>query len=306
MQRIVNLGAIVMMEMLTEIAIFSRVVASKGFSAAARELGLSTAAVSRHVTRLEQHLGGRLLQRTTRAQKLTELGEQVYAASLRMLDAAREIDAMASSYGDKPTGLLRVSAPIVFGQVWLAPRLQAFLDRYPEVSVQLTLVDRVVNLVDDGVDIAIRIASDLAPGLAARKLGEVRFVLVATPAYLQQSGTPSTPQALLAHRCCYPSDSHYGARLSMSRAGETVQLDLPTRITVNNSAATLAFIEAGGGIGLVPDFTAAGSLAKGTVQQVLPEWEFDDPYRASIHAVYTPGRHVAQKLRAFIDHLVSS
>ncbi len=245
-----------------------------------------------------------MLQRTTRSQNLTELGEQVYAAALRMLDAARKIDAMAASYGDKPTGLLRVSAPIVFGQVWLAPRLKSFLDLYPDVNVQLTLVDRVVNLIDDGVDIAIRVAGELAPGLASRKLCGVRFLLVATPAYLKEFGTPKTPQALLGHKCCYPNDSQYGERWSLSRDGEVVEISVPARITANNSIATLAFIEAGGGIGLVPDFAAAASLAKGSVRQVLPQWEFLTPHIASVHAVYTPSRHVAQKVRVFIDHLL--
>jgi DNA-binding transcriptional LysR family regulator len=176
-----------------------------------------------------------------------------------------------------------------------APRLKTFLDLYPDVGVQLTLVDRLVNLVDDGANIAIRVTRELAPGLASRKLCGVRFLLVATPAYLEESGVPATSQALLEHRCCYPNDSQYGERWTLKRGGETVEIDVPARITANNSIATLAFIEAGGGVGLVPDFAATASLEQGAVRQVLPEWEFCTPYAASVHAVYTPGRHLAKK-----------
>src|SRR5471032_5675 len=138
------------MEMLKEMAIFAQVVDSGGFSAAARQLDLTTSAVSRHVSRLEAHMGGRLLQRTTRSLSLTELGAQVHAACARMLSTAREIHALAGSYSARPNGVIRVTAPVVFGQTWLAPLLPAFLDRYPDVDVRLTLVDRNIDLIEEG------------------------------------------------------------------------------------------------------------------------------------------------------------
>ena len=291
------------MEMLREMAILVQVVEAGSFSAAARQLGMTTSAVSRQVARLEAHIGGRLLHRTTRSLALTELGQQVHAGSTRMLAAAREVHAMAGSYSERPNGVIRVSAPIVFGQLWLAPRLPGFLARYPETEVRLTLTDRTVDLIEEGEDLAIRIALELAPGLAARLLFPMRYVLVATPAYLAECGTPATPAALAGHRCIGLRHAELGKAWSMKRGAETMSVALSARCSINNSAAVLAAVEAGGGIGMVTDFAAHAALAAGRVLQVLPEWEAGEQHLRSIHAVYLPGRHLALKIRAFIDYL---
>lgn len=294
------------MKMLNEMAIFSQVVDSGGFSAAARHLGLATSAVSRHVSRLEAHLGGRLLQRTTRSLALTELGQQVYAACTRMLSTAREIHALAGSYSARPNGIIRVTAPIVFGQVWLAPKLPGFLDLYPEIDVRLTLVDRTVDLIEEGVDLAIRIARELAPGLAARPLCSMRYVLVASQGYLARHTAPATPEALREHRCSHLGYGAFGDCWTLRRGDTSVNISVPARLTINNSAAILAMVEADGGIGLVPDFTARAALHEQRVQQILPDWEFCAPYTGEVHAVYTPGRHLALKIRVLIDYLASA
>lgn len=294
------------MKMLNEMAVFSQVVESGGFSAAARVLGLNTSAISRHVSRLETHLGGRLLQRTTRSLALTELGRQVYDSCTRMLSTAREIHALAGSYSARPNGVIRITAPVVFGQVWLAPRLPAFLERYPEIDVRLTLVDRSVDLIEEGVDLAIRIARELAPGLVARQLCTMRYVLVAAPAYLARHGLPATPEALAGHRCTYLGYGKFGEAWTLKRGETSVLVKVPARLTINNSAAILAMVEAGGGIGLVPDFTAHAALEGQRLQQVLPDWEFGEPYTGAVHAVYMPGPHLALKVRAFIDYLATA
>ena len=297
------------MEMLKEMAVFAQVVDSGGFSAAARHLGLTTSAVSRHVSRLEAYIGGRLLQRTTRSVSLTELGEQVHTACVRMVNTAREIQALAGSYSARPNGVVRISAPVVLGQLWLAPLLPAFLDRYPEVDVRLSLVDRNVDLIEEGIDLAIRIAADLAPGLAARPLGPMRYLLVASPQYLAAHGTPATPQELPTHRCNYLGYARFGAAWTMRREGpgeaEIVSIRVPSRLTINNSAALMAVVEAGGGIGLVPDFTARAALSQGRAVRILADWTFDEPYAGTVHAVYMPGPHLALKVRAMIDYLVA-
>ena len=293
------------MKMLNEMAIFAQVVDSGGFSAAARLLAINTSAVSRHVSRLEAHLGGRLLQRTTRSLALTELGREVYATCTRMLNTAREVHAIAGSYSARPNGTIRVTAPVVFGQVWLAPKLRGFLELYPEIDVRLTLVDRTVDLIEEGVDLAIRIARELAPGLAARTLCPMRYVLVASPEYLARHPMPDAPEALGEHWCSYLGYGPFNEAWTLKRGEVIVHVKVPTRLTINNSAAILAMVESGGGIGLVPDFAARAALETQQVQQVLPEWEFCEPYTGSVHAVYMPGPHLALKVRAFIDYLVS-
>jgi DNA-binding transcriptional LysR family regulator len=304
MQRIVDLNAkVATMEMLREMAIFVQVVDSGSFSAAARMLGLTTSAVSRQVNRLEAHIGGRLLQRTTRKLALTELGQQVHAGSVRMLAAAREVHALAGTYSEHPTGTIKVSAPVVFGQVWLAPRLPRFLQLYPDVDVRLTLVDRNVDLVEEGVDLAIRISRELAPGLAARPLCAMRYVLVASPAYLDAHGAPAAPQDLPAHSCISLGYGAFGQDWTMQAGLERVTVSVPCRLTVNNSGAIMAAVEEGGGIGLVPDFAARAALDGGRVLPVLPGWEMAEPYAGTVHAVYVPGRYIALKVRAFIDYL---
>lgn len=291
------------MELLKEMAIFAEVVDCGGFSKAARKLGITTSAVSRHVTRLETHMGGRLLHRTTRALALTELGTQVHIGSSRMLASAREVHALAGSYSARPNGVIRVSAPVVFGQLWLAPRLPSFLDLYPEVDVRLTLVDRTVDLIEEGEDLAIRIARELAPGLAARPLCAVRYVLVAATAYLARHGPPAVPADLPQHRCVCLRHAELGATWSLRRQDETVSVAIPARLSVNDSAAILSVVEAGGGIGLVTDFAARAALAAGRVQPVLADWAIADSHNRTAYAVYVPGPYLPLKIRAFIDYL---
>lgn len=292
------------MEMLREMAIFAQVVDSGGFSAAARHLSLTTSAVSRHVSRLEAYIGGRLLQRTTRSLALTELGLQVHEGCTRMLSTAREIHALAGSYSARPNGVIRVTAPIVFGQVWLAPKLPGFLALYPEVDIQLTLVDRTVDLIDEGVDLAIRIAHELAPGLAARPLCPMRYILVASPDYIAKHGMPAKPEELPERQCIYLGYARFRENWTLKRGAKEVKIKVPTRMTINNSSAILAAVLADGGIGLVPDFTARNALNEGLVVQVLADWELMEPYTGAAYAVYQPGKHLALKIRAFIDFLI--
>lgn len=291
------------MEMLREMAVFAQVVDSAGFSAAARKLGLTTSAVSRHVGRLEAHMGGRLLQRTTRSLALTELGTQVHAGCIRMLSTAREIHSLAGADRARPNGVIRVTAPVVFGQVWLAPRLPAFLALYPDVDVRLSLVDRTVDLVEEGVDLAIRIASELAPGLVARTLFQMRYLLVAAPSYLDLHGDPADPELLAQHACIHLGYAPFGAAWTLARGAQRCRVEVGSRLAINNSSAILAAVEAGAGIGVVKDFSAADALAAGRVRRVLPEWEMCAPYTGAVHAVYMPGPHLALKVRALIDHL---
>ncbi|MBY0574360.1 MAG: LysR family transcriptional regulator [Undibacterium sp.] len=284
-------------------AVFVQVVDHGGFSAAARHLSLTTSAVSRHVSRLEKHLGGRLLQRTTRSITLTELGQQVHAACLRMLAEARDVHALAGRYNAIPNGVLRVSAPVVFGQACIAPLLPEFLAQNPEVDVRLTLVDRSVDLVEEGVDVAVRISRELAPGLAARPLCEMSYILIASPEYLAQKELPKHPYELLQHPSVVLTYSRFEQPWLLNKADEQVELQVPSRLRISNSAAILAVVEAGGGIGMVPNFAAASALKHGRVVQVLKQWTVVEPHSGKVYAVYVPGRYIALKTRVLIDFL---
>ena len=299
------------MELLTEMVVFAKVVDLKGFAPAARQLGLTTSAVSRAVARLESHLGVKLLNRTTRSVSLTELGAEVYPGCARIAQTAREVSSLAGHYAVAPRGRVRVSAPTVFGEVWLAPLLPAFLARWPEVEVELTLIDRMVDLADEGYDLAIRIAAPgtVSPGLVARSLFRMSYVLVASPAYLAAHAAPATPDELPNHRCIYLGYGPFQDRLDFEREGQgpVVPVRVQGPLTINNSKGILATVEAGLGIGIVPDFTAAESLAAGRLHSLLTDWQLVGPYgERTVHAVYSPSRFLPQKVRVLIDHLAQA
>ncbi len=294
------------MSYLQEMLVFAKVVEMQGFSAAARELHQTTSAVSRQVQRLEAHLGARLLNRTTRRLSTTEFGQQVYAACSRLAEQAREIESLGQSYGHKPQGKLRISAPVVFGQLWLAPRLHAFMQRYPELQLELSLVDRMVDLIDEGFDLTLRISRELAPGLVSRPLMTMRYILVASKHYLQEHTLPHHPRDLTAHKAIIYGYHEFNNHLSLSHAsGESLNLSIPSMLTINNSIAMLAAVQAGAGIGLLPAFVAAQALAHGEIIEILPDWQFQDNYQTrQIVAAWLPTRHLPLKTRVFIDYLL--
>ncbi|HEV8691179.1 MAG TPA: LysR family transcriptional regulator [Ideonella sp.] len=297
------------MDLLTEMVVFAKVADLRGFAPAARQLGLTTSAVSRGVARLEAHLGVKLLNRTTRSVSLTELGAELYPACARIAQTAREVQAVAGHYALTPRGTVRVSAPTVLGEVWLARQLPAFLARWPDVDVELQLMDRLVDLVDEGFDLAIRIATPtmLPPGLVARRLFDVSYLVVAAPGYLEARGTPPTPDALAAHDSIYLGHGAFQNELLLERGAEQATVQLRGRLKINNSVGILATVEAGLGLGIVPDFTAAVGLRDGRLERVLPEWTLAGAYaRRPVSAVYAPTRHVPQKVRVLIDHLASA
>jgi DNA-binding transcriptional LysR family regulator len=295
------------MELLSEMVVFAKVVELRSFSQAARQLGLTSSAVSRCVGRLEAHMGGKLLHRTTRAVTPSELGLEVYAGCSLIARTARDVKSIAGRYASAPIGRLTVSAPVVFGQHWLGPRLPGFLDRWPEVQLHVTLTDRLVDLVDEGFDIALRITTTLPPGLVARPLLQTSYVLVASPAYLQRRGEPRAPAELAQHDCVLLGYGAFTGDLHFAKGREEANVQVQGRLAVNNSAAILGAAEAGVGIGLLPDFTAAPAMQSGSVQRVLTDWSLRGAYiDRKVYAIYSPTRHLPHKVRAFIDHLAES
>lgn len=292
------------MDSLDDLYVYAVVVETLGFSAAARRLGVSTSAVSRTVRRLETRLGGELLSRSTRALALTDFGREVYEQCARIGEIARELDAIADGHRSAPQGMLRVSAPVSFGQSWLAPRLPGFCARWPDVIVDLTLTDAIVDLMSSRCDLALRISRRIADGLVARTLLEFQFVLVATAAYLERAGTPRHPAELQSHSMLVLGQAGYGHQLALRRGPDEVTLQCRGGLRANNSAVLLQAALLGQGIALVPGWLAASALSEGRLVRLLDDWRLGPPYEDSrVHIVYLPTRHVPPKVRAFVDYL---
>lgn len=287
-------------------AVFVRVVECGSFTIAARELGMTPSAASRQVTRLEKALRMRLLERTTRKLKLSEPGVEAFRHCRDMLSAAHDAVGVADRFMEAPHGLVRVSVPKAFGRVVIQPLIPSFLEQYPAVDLQLLVTDRDVDLIDDCVDIAIRVTDTPAPGLVARPLTEVRHVLCATPTYLAAHGVPTHPDDLATHDCLYLGE-HPGDNLWHFRRGDdSTTVPVRGRYVVNHSEMRLEGILHHLGIGCLPYFTARAALGDGRVVQVIENWQFIAPYQGTAFALYAPNRFLPPKFRVFIDHLVEN
>ncbi|MGH7788693.1 MAG: LysR family transcriptional regulator [Candidatus Binatia bacterium] len=285
---------------LTGMAVFASVAAAQSFSAAARELGLSKSAVSKHISQLEERLGARLLQRTTRRLSLTEAGTALYAHCRRIADELAAAEAAIGSLSGAPRGTLRVSAPMSFGERYLAPLLPAFLARHADLRVELTLGDQLVDLIEAGVDCAVRIARLPDSSLVARRLAPARRVVCGAPAYFERRGVPRTPDALRDHNCL---DYAYlaatgGWPFPAARGLRAVPVE--GNLAANNGEVLRAAALAGVGLALLPTFIVGDDLRAGRLRAVLIEYESWD---ASIYAVYPPTKQLAPKVRAFVDFL---
>jgi DNA-binding transcriptional LysR family regulator len=291
------------MERLAEMMTFAKVVETRSFSAAAHALNTSKSLVSKQVSGLEAALGVRLLNRTTRRMSLTEIGAAYYEHCARI---AQEIDAAAQTVTQlqmEPRGVLRVTAPVIFSSMHLAPALQSFLERHEQVQVELDASDRVVDLVEEAVDLAIRITDQPTPTMVARRIAPVRWVTCASPAYLKRHGMPQTPQDPQHHQCLLYQGIpalHNGWRYRVGSRETT--LHVSGRCRVNNSEVLLQLALAGMGIVMYPTYILGPYLKSGRLTQILPD-SVANPDTA-LYATYLPNRYLQPKVRAFIDHLI--
>lgn len=291
------------MDTLEAMRVFVAVVERNGFSAAAQALDMSTAGVTRQVAALEKRLSTRLLHRTTRRVSPTSAGAAYYAQCVRLL---AEFDALEASIGAQalePSGTLRINAPVSWGIARLGPLLASYRERFPQVELDLALSDRLVDMVEEGYDVAIRITREPSPTLIARRLGESRVSLCAAPAYLAARGTPQTPQDLQAHACLGYSYWAAGNNWPLQGPGGEVKVAVNSLLHANNGDVLREAAIAGMGLILQPDFLLEDALADGRLVRILPEWEASP---IGIFAVYTSRSHLAPKVRSFIDHLVES
>ena len=287
---------------LARIRAFVQVFDAGGFSAAARQHGRSKALLSKYVTDLEDYLGVRLMNRTTRKLSLTEAGEAYYREASQLLQQLDDLDASISDQTAAPRGLLRVSAPRNLGEQTLAPAIFEFLTKFPEVSVDLRLEDRYVDLVDEGIDLALRISTMTDSSLIARKIADMRIVIAAAPALLRRLGAPATPEALRNLPSIVDTNLQGQANWRFVDAGRTLSVHVAGPVRVNSPLAARTAAEMGLGFAALPSYLAEPEIAAGRLAAVLERFV---PDGQTLQAVYPHRRHLAAKVRALIDHLVA-
>jgi len=279
-------------------AVFARVVEARSFSEAARQLGLSKSAVSKQVSRLEDRLGARLLNRTTRRLGLTQVGTTFYEHCARMLAEAEEAERAVTAMHAQPRGLLKINAPMSFGVLHLAPAIPDFLARYPEMSVEMVLNDRFVDLIEEGYDLAVRIASLPDSSLVAKRLAANRRVVCGAPAYFAKHGVPATPADLKQHNCL--NYTYLASQDEWRFTGPAGQrsVRISGSFQANNGDAIRVAALAGLGLMLTPTFIVGPDLRDGRLRAVLTDYLDVD---TAIYVVYPHKRHLSAKVRAFVD-----
>ena len=275
----------------------------QGFAPAARKLGMSPSGVTRLIAALEQRLGARLLQRTTRQVALTDAGARYLERARRILTDVEEAESAAEGERTRPGGRLTISAPIGFGRIHVSPVVSAYLKRYPDVSADLRLSDRMINLVEEGVDLAVRIGHLPDSTLVARHVGEMRRIVVASKEYLKRRGEPRTPQEITSH-----DTIHFGAMTAEPDwrfivGGREMRVSSAPRLTSNSADAAIQYAEQGGGLTRVLAYQAAAAVKAGRLKIVLAS--FEQP-ALPIHIVYPTSRLLSAKVRTFIDLVTES
>ena len=291
-----------MIDYASEMAAFVRVVDSNGFSAAAPALGLSPSAVSKLVTRLETRLGVRLLQRTTRALHLTQEGEVFYAAAKRIVGEIEALENQIVGESGTPSGVLRVTTSLAFATHQLAPVLSEFLARYPLVQFELLPTDRVIDMVEEGIDVALRIGRLADTSFMARKIGEDKRLICAAPSYLARHGTPQRPEDLARHNCIVSRDHAYLNRWSFKIDDRIVEIDVRGRVAVSEGEAQMQLALQGVGIVRLTRLTLAQAIREGSLVPLLGAFSAEEA--VAIHAVYPHRRHLAPKVPAFVNFLI--
>jgi DNA-binding transcriptional LysR family regulator len=291
------------MDTLVSMRVFVRAVEAESLAAAARRLKLSPATVTKHVQGLERRLGTRLLNRTTRRFSLTEAGAAYYERCRTSLAEVEAAEAAARSLGAQPRGHLRITAPMYFAPSELRPIIQGFIERYPDITVEVLVTNRRIDLVEDGLDLAVRIAADaLEPSLIARRLATSRLLTCASPTYLQRAGVPRQPPDLLRHRCLTTTLFRLDEGWVFSRDGKSETLALPITLQSNNNELLCEAAADGFGITIQPTINIWRNLATGRLTRILEDWS---PGELGVFVVYPSRRDLPAKTRLFIDYLTA-
>lgn len=290
------------MDRAAEMTAFVRTVETGGFSAAARDIGLTSSAISKLITRLEDRLGARLLQRTTRRLKMTAEGESFFSRARLILAAMDEAEAEVTQAGGSPRGLLRLHCGSAFGLHQLATAIPRFQSLYPQVELDITISDQAPDALEEGIDLAIRSGPLDESSMVARRICNMQRVICAAPGYLQRCGTPRTPDDLQQHNCLWitslpalrrwPFDTEEGIRV----------VNVSGNVMANNAEAVLQLAVAGVGITRLTDVIAGDALRSGELVPILSDWHHVEP--VPLYATYPSGRNLSPKVRAMVDYLV--
>ncbi|ADL55505.1 LysR family transcriptional regulator [Gallionella capsiferriformans] len=288
------------MDRLTAMRVFVEVAQRGSFTAAADSLDISRAMATRYVSELEQWLNARLLQRSTRRLSLTEAGERCLLQCRQILELSGEMTDVSGRDNSAPKGPLRITTSMSFGMAHLAAAVTDYLKLYPQVSVDMLMVDRSVNLIEERIDLAIRISGELDPNLVTRRLAPCRSVVCASPDYLRRYGTPASPADLTRHNCLTYSNFGKG-QWRFARAGQEIEVPVSGNLSANEATVLTQAALAGAGLALQPTYLAGPLIRSGQLSAVLPEWE---PPELGICGVYVSRRHMPATLRTLIDFLV--
>jgi len=288
------------MDKLEAMNAFVKVVAAGSYAEAARRLGLTRSAVSKAVMELEQILGARLLDRTTRRVTPTEAGLAYYERCVSILAEVEETEIQITRLHDEPKGVLKINAPMTFGTLYLADAVAEFMARYDDLKIEMLLNDRFIDPLEEGVDVTVRIGVLADSSLIARRLAPARRVLVAASAYLERHGTPQTPGDLSAHRCLSYGQLAAVHRWQLVANGQVINVPVTSSLCSNNGEVLRAAAMAGNGIANLPTFMVGPDIAAG---RLLPVLAATPPTELGIYALYAPNRYLATKSRLFIDFL---
>jgi len=288
------------MDTLTGMRTYAAVVETGSFTQAAERLGISKALTSKYVGQLEEHLGVRLLNRTTRKLNVTEAGQAYYQRCRQLLDDLDELEAAIRQQQASPQGRLRIAAPTTFGEGFLTRIVAEYLKRQPGVSVELVLADRFVNIVEEGFDLAVRIGSLADSSLIARRLAPMQVVPCATPGYLETAGWPHHPRELAQHNCVIDTNIEQPEQWLFQEDGKKLRVSIDGRFRVNSAQAVREMLLAGEGIGLCPRYVVEADLQAGKLVLLLTNYLATE---YGIYAVYSHSRHLAAKVRTFVDFL---
>lgn len=290
------------MDKLSCLRTFVTVVESGGFSESARRLNVSKALISKQISQLEESLGVRLLHRTTRRVSPSSSGQAYYEQCKPLLDDLNELDHSIQTSSKALQGELRLSAPVTFAEMHLLPILAEFSRQYPQVNLQMDLTDRFVNLVEERIDLAIRIGELQESSLVSRRIGSTGMMLCASKEYLSEYSEPSSLDELMGHSCIIDNNYPEGNNWSLTLKGKPVNIRVDAQIQVNNARAARELVRAGRGIGLLPSFVLEDDIAQGNLVHILKNY-VSEP--VGIYAVYLHRKHLSAKVRRLLDALIA-